>query len=103
MLSETIHYQILNTIRLTKSFSKIESDTSKLPIRQREKIRNKFIEFYKLEKGKLSPICIVADPNFNYDISLSNIKVSHCCICDIEGKVRLSCDFERGLSSLAVE
>jgi hypothetical protein len=63
MLSEINNHQLSNIIKQTKSFSKIEFDTSKLPIRQREKIRNRFIEFYKWENGKLSPICIVANPN----------------------------------------
>jgi|LakMenEpi03Aug12_release.lakeMendotaPanAssembly.Ray.scaffolds.fasta_scaffold164971_3 hypothetical protein len=98
MLSEINNHQLSNIIKQTKSFSKIEFDTSKLPIRQREKIRNRFIEFYKWENGKLSPICIVANPNFIYDTFFSDIKVSYQCICETEGRVRLSCDFERSVS-----
>lgn len=95
MQSELYYNQILSYIKKTKSYSKIELDTSKFPIRVREKIRRRFINFYKFDDDNITPICITAIPNYKYDINLSNIQVSYQCVCEVEGKVKLSCDFER--------
>lgn len=98
MLRELCYKSLFNIIKKTETYLKIESDTLKLPIRQREKIRRKFLTFYKWKNNKLLPICVIAKPNYHYDISFSDLKVSHRCICDTEGKVKLSCDFGRNLS-----
>jgi hypothetical protein len=95
MQSELHSYQTLSLIKKSRTYLKIELETAKLPIRLREKIRRKFINFYKCYDDKIIPICVTAIPNYKYDINFSDIQVSFQCACNSEGKVKLSCDFER--------